>query len=290
MSLKNRASRPGAGFTLIELLVVIAIIAILAAILFPVFAQAREKARAATCLSNEKQIGLGIMMYVQDYDETAPLKRVSGVGGLDWWTAKMTCWKDGIYPYIKDGGRPYNNGQPYADHGAGGVFACPDNPATWSTAKSFGFIGTGNPGDETSRFPRSYALNNWAAVNESGTNKPFWPCAGDAPCGDGSFAHINTPASTIMVAETLGAAIDITPNYLSWSTTPDGALSGGGSLSPVQGHTKRTNAVFFDGHVKSIAPVQSVQDDLWDCYTGADSYKSQQAGLVASLRSDPYWN
>src|SRR6185295_14534781 len=60
------------AFTLIELLVVIAIISILAAILFPVFAQAREKARQATCLSNEKQIGLAILAYCQDYDETLP--------------------------------------------------------------------------------------------------------------------------------------------------------------------------------------------------------------------------
>ena len=60
------------AFTLIELLVVIAIIAILAAILFPVFGQARDKARSASCLSNEKQIGLGLMMYTQDYDETYP--------------------------------------------------------------------------------------------------------------------------------------------------------------------------------------------------------------------------
>jgi prepilin-type N-terminal cleavage/methylation domain-containing protein/prepilin-type processing-associated H-X9-DG protein len=67
-----RRSRQCCGFTLIELLVVIAIIAILAAILFPVFAQAREKARQTTCLSNLRQVGLGLQMYTQDYDETLP--------------------------------------------------------------------------------------------------------------------------------------------------------------------------------------------------------------------------
>jgi prepilin-type N-terminal cleavage/methylation domain-containing protein/prepilin-type processing-associated H-X9-DG protein len=69
-----RHRRP--GFTLIELLVVIAIIAILAAILFPVFAQAREKARQTTCLSNMRQVGLGLQMYTQDYDEILPHSRV----------------------------------------------------------------------------------------------------------------------------------------------------------------------------------------------------------------------
>jgi len=77
------------GFTLIELLVVIAIIAILAAILFPVFARARENARKSSCQSNLKQIGTGLMMYVQDYDETFPTER-NGVDGPVWYTNGTT--------------------------------------------------------------------------------------------------------------------------------------------------------------------------------------------------------
>jgi prepilin-type N-terminal cleavage/methylation domain-containing protein/prepilin-type processing-associated H-X9-DG protein len=82
----NHTHRRRVGFTLIELLVVIAIIAILAAILFPVFAQARDKARQSACLSNQKQIGLALMQYVQDFDETYPpaalmVPTVNGGGG-----------------------------------------------------------------------------------------------------------------------------------------------------------------------------------------------------------------
>jgi prepilin-type N-terminal cleavage/methylation domain-containing protein/prepilin-type processing-associated H-X9-DG protein len=91
----------GKGFTLIELLVVIAIIAILAAILFPVFARAREKARATSCLSNVKQLALGMLMYVGDYDDCWPhaycyrLPRPDG-------NEDVIMWMNVIYPYVKN--------------------------------------------------------------------------------------------------------------------------------------------------------------------------------------------
>ena len=101
------------GFTLIELLVVIAIIAILAAILFPVFARARENARRSSCQSNLKQIGVGVMMYVQDYDERYPLGSVlrvdlgpewstSSVPNGDFATSTTILWPLFVNPYTKN--------------------------------------------------------------------------------------------------------------------------------------------------------------------------------------------
>src|SRR5579863_5821201 len=92
----NRARRASA-FTLIELLVVIAIIAILAAILFPVFAQARAKARQASCTSNFKQQALGILMYIQDYDENFPIYQWTGS-----YVIPDQLWPNLVQPYIKN--------------------------------------------------------------------------------------------------------------------------------------------------------------------------------------------
>ena len=95
----SRAQNRRKAFTLIELLVVIAIIAILAAILFPVFARARENARRSSCSSNFKQIGLGLMQYTQDYDERFPLSAISQVRpSVD---GTPIGWADAIQPYVK---------------------------------------------------------------------------------------------------------------------------------------------------------------------------------------------
>ncbi len=98
--------QPRQGFTLIELLVVIAIIAILAAILFPVFSRAREQARKASCSSDLRQIGLGMMQYTQDYDETMPMFSLAtgsyhGFSGYGTAGDDGMRWADSIYPYIK---------------------------------------------------------------------------------------------------------------------------------------------------------------------------------------------
>src|SRR5579862_2012768 len=122
------------GFTLIELLVVLAIIAILAAILFPVFAQAREKARATACLSNEKQIGLGIQAYAQDYDDTSPPYEtlVPGVSATYWDVQITAAGSDPTHSLLY----PYTHGYVIQD--------CPDGallPKVTGTAAAWCSLG-----------------------------------------------------------------------------------------------------------------------------------------------------
>lgn len=102
MSLPSARSRVRSAFTLIELLVVIAIIAILAAILFPVFAQAREAARTTACLNNSKQLGTAVLMYAQDYDETViPWETVADNNPLGTQGQIDNAWVNLIQPYVK---------------------------------------------------------------------------------------------------------------------------------------------------------------------------------------------
>jgi prepilin-type N-terminal cleavage/methylation domain-containing protein len=167
------------GFTLIELLVVIAIIAILAAILFPVFAQAREKARQTTCTSNAKQWGLGFMMYINDYDETFPLSfglQTPGAPANIWqfghlvppdWSrsqgaqtghfrgvSSLVHWANTVYPYIKNYG----------------IYGCP-------SGSEVQFAPLANAGDYNNPpkapVPTSYTMNGLLhAYTQAGVARP----------------------------------------------------------------------------------------------------------------------
>ncbi len=161
----NARTQRSSGFTLIELLVVIAIIAILAAILFPVFAQAREQARKTSCLSNVKQIGTGTTMYVQDFDEMFPIA----------WGGAGT-WVEQVQPYIK-------NGQPKGGDSwnrSSGIFHCSSDtkgPAqvSYTTNALIAGAGTDTPGNFYDAPERLAGLEKPASVIWAGeTIKPWW--------------------------------------------------------------------------------------------------------------------
>ncbi len=260
------------GFTLIELLVVIAIIAVLAAILFPVFAQAREKARQATCLSNQKQLGIAFLMYASDYDGglPAPITNYGTSHGAippTWVTGnpaqdnKTGLWVDdgGIYPYVKERG----NG------GASNVYACPDAQGTQ----------VGTPLYYSSPPGQNYVMNqylqsNWgglyhatvvngrngilkASDDINGNYAPFVPELG------------NSPAQTCLIFEAAqekqpGTDYDASVNRYG---TPFYQGFGGSCMSynndvygnvpclqPADYHTNTTDVLFLDGHAKSMQP------------------------------------
>ncbi|MBX3110653.1 MAG: DUF1559 domain-containing protein [Fimbriimonadaceae bacterium] len=113
------------AFTLIELLVVIAIIAILAAILFPVFAQAKEAAKKTQCLSNMKQIGLALQMYANDYDDVNTPSQY-GSGGDN--TQSLIAWTTTVHPYIKNGDQKLDAHGTVVSKGKAGIYTCPSAP------------------------------------------------------------------------------------------------------------------------------------------------------------------
>ncbi len=192
MRSQRKVSPAGAAFTLIELLVVIAIIAILAAILFPVFAQARAKARQAACLSNMKQIGTASMMYLQDYDETYPVANLSYGANFD---GAHGGWMQQIQPYIK-------NVQ---------VFRCPDAVKRADNNVEFWTVrGSGGTTEGSIRVPKFQvganehifnAVNNvpWAAtpraIAQAAIGKPA-----EMPFVADSVYSLFTQANRIMTA------------------------------------------------------------------------------------------
>ncbi|MBU0610272.1 MAG: DUF1559 domain-containing protein [Armatimonadetes bacterium] len=181
------------GFTLIELLVVIAIIAILAAILFPVFAKAREKARQSSCASNLKQIGLAFMQYAQDYDETLPTDWITLPGGTAW-TDRYT-WRAAIFPYIK-------NSQ---------IFSCPSDSYNYSGA----LAGMCQNGEGS--IPGGY-----------GDNTFHWDSGAPNPPGT-TFCKLGTialPAQLILAGDSSygGHQLSYQPNTLNTPRTDPGSM------------------------------------------------------------------
>jgi prepilin-type N-terminal cleavage/methylation domain-containing protein/prepilin-type processing-associated H-X9-DG protein len=254
MSYSSSRRRAIAGFTLIELLVVIAIIAILAAILFPVFAQAREKARAITCLSNQKQIGLGVMMYLQDYDEKYPMCQT-------WHNGVQVAWQGLIYPYIKnDKFNLADDGQLQA-WGDSGVFRCPSFPDNQSSMYGVhldlftdewvdGVVSAGRP---TVPMAVLDAPADKIIIAEKGRTEGPW---GWLYFGTWEWDWANglgRDANNQLIEANDNSEISLTPGKGDCDGSPSASAAWAGcGMLPRYRHNGTTNVIFGDGHAKAM--------------------------------------
>ncbi|RYX83111.1 DUF1559 domain-containing protein [bacterium] len=230
---------PKKAFTLIELLVVIAIIAILAAILFPVFGRARENARRASCQSNLKQIGLGLMQYTQDYDERLPGRFQGPAGEL----SETYSWRRVIYPYTK----------------STQIFSCPSNTAnvSWARDSADSNLGlAGLPLTGTPRFARSYVGNASNSI-----------ISGTAPFNENlglSIAAMPDVARTVLIAES--GNVDFNNVPLGYTPTVFATLM-------FTGHLQVCNFAFADGHVKAMKPLATATPvNMWNVEETGDGF------------------
>ena len=282
------------AFTLIELLVVIAIIAILAAILFPVFAQAKTAAKRTSDLSNVKQITLGVNMYFGDNDDAPPLYRIVDNGG-DWWTSRMHSWKDSTSPYIKNGGKEYGTGQTFKQTSDGGIFQSPmaDNPWSDLSPLYWGYPAMTGTGDETTRFPRSYALNIEAGYNETGGRGIIGAVeTGTVKGTAGSSTTIESPAGTALLVPTRTFFSGVWTDMIAYQCTPGGIPAGGEATSCIQGTKNRNVTIgFFDGHAKNINAVSTVTSDVWGSqkYYNVSDNPNHQKNLANNASQIQEW-
>jgi prepilin-type N-terminal cleavage/methylation domain-containing protein/prepilin-type processing-associated H-X9-DG protein len=261
----NVASKP--GFTLIELLIVIAIIAILASILFPVFARARENARRSACMSNLKQLGLGFLQYAQDYDEKLP---TSGGGGAGYASQPLGIgWGGQIYPYAK----------------SVQVFTCPsDTTKSAVTNAAGGVIGQPMSYGYNINIARGDSIggsltNLWGVhgviVAMGNTTKTVMLCEmGPDAAGTGNVADVTTPneggkanssGTTILHSPVVSGVAFVSRDgpvglgafatgYMGQRAGGIGGATMGASAanfpSAVGRHLDGSNFLFADGHVK----------------------------------------
>lgn len=239
LSQRNSEQQRKTAFTLIELLVVISIIAVLAAILFPVFARARENARRASCMSNLKQIDLGMMMYIQDNDERYPNYAYSSAylpgvvapdaaHGGEWASGTNWFWMNMIYPYVR----------------SIQVFICPSSPFANTAYKAPS--GAGGP------YMGHYGINVGTAA------APFIPTGLYGAAGPLMTIVVN-PANTYLFVES--SFYTVSPSYATAPPTSSNYyLPGACKLFPTSTvtasdcwngrHFDGVNVGFADGHVK----------------------------------------